>query len=153
MLQYANTRHSVQPMRPRDVTPPHHGLHGLPALGLGSGQEEVLGVPPEVHLQVDVEVHVAVRLLAHCDLNPALTPTRREAQRVYISAPDTPTRLTCPEVKPHFRSCSKSFNVLCLFLPATKLYKYNTHNIVYIVITVRGCFARQCDWNYLYYYS
>ena len=35
----------------------YHGLHRLPALGLRSRQEEILGISPEIHLQVDVEVH------------------------------------------------------------------------------------------------
>lgn len=35
----------------------YHGLHRLPALGLGSRQEEILGISPEIHLQIDVEVH------------------------------------------------------------------------------------------------
>lgn len=35
----------------------YHGLHRLPALGFRSRQEEILGIPPEIHPQVDVEVH------------------------------------------------------------------------------------------------
>lgn len=37
----------------------YHGLHRLPALGLGSRQQEILGISPEIHLQVDVEIHGA----------------------------------------------------------------------------------------------
>lgn len=35
----------------------YHGLHRLPALGLGSREEKILGISPEIHLQIDVEVH------------------------------------------------------------------------------------------------
>lgn len=35
----------------------YHGLHRLPALGLGSRQKEILWISPEIHLQIDVEVH------------------------------------------------------------------------------------------------
>lgn len=35
----------------------YHGLHRLPALRLGSWQQEILGISPEIHLQIDVEVH------------------------------------------------------------------------------------------------
>lgn len=40
----------------------YHGLHRLPALGLGSRQEEIFGISPEIHLQIDVEVHGVARL-------------------------------------------------------------------------------------------
>ena len=35
----------------------YHGLHRLPALGLGSRQEEIFGISPKIHLQIDVELH------------------------------------------------------------------------------------------------
>lgn len=40
----------------------YHGLHRLPALRLGSRQEDILGISSEVELQVDVEVHGAACL-------------------------------------------------------------------------------------------
>lgn len=40
----------------------YHGLHRLPALSLGSRQEEIFGISPEIHLQIDVEVHGVARL-------------------------------------------------------------------------------------------
>lgn len=52
---------------PGDSSLSYHGLHRLPALGLGSRQEEILGISPEIHLQIDVEVHgdACLRLIAY----------------------------------------------------------------------------------------
>lgn len=49
----------------------YHGLHRLPALGLGSRQQEIFGIPSEIHLQIDVEVHCFARL------SPSAYYTRR----------------------------------------------------------------------------
>lgn len=47
---------------PGDSPLSYHGLHRLPALGLGSRQKEIFGISSEIHLQVDVEVHGVARL-------------------------------------------------------------------------------------------
>lgn len=51
----------------------HRGLHALPALGLGAGQQETLRVAPKIHLQVDVQVHGGLKTASeplHRDLQP-----------------------------------------------------------------------------------
>lgn len=35
----------------------YHGFHRFPALGLRSRQEEIFGISPEIHPQVDVKIH------------------------------------------------------------------------------------------------
>lgn len=64
----------------------YHGLHRLPALGLGSRQQEILGISPEIHLQVDVEIHGASL--------GALEHIRRDAHGGFSAPPTTLSGLT-----------------------------------------------------------
>lgn len=87
----------------------YHGFHRLPALGLRSRQEEIFGISPEIHPQVDVEVHsvTLLRINTYSTRSDCLTRTERLiwvnlACSFYccdLASWTRPPRTMCPEVR------------------------------------------------------